>query len=473
MVAALLPWTTSAGEIDIPHPDTYIPTLTEIEKHKAPYDDPRPYLKTIGLKQVLPPELYKKLTYDIEEMKDLWAELVGFRSPEEVGKIAPEIKPGKYTYKDKDNYPGLKELMWPDLYNRINPGGPPHCGNIPEFEIVPTRQYYFALPIAEASKRNERKTKLDEQGYPDWGTWESGYPFPKPSGKFKAQQIMYNIEKRYTSWGNNRLLKARLRGFTKDLKMDLDSVISVNMIRLAGRCLMPPYGWYDERAKKAKELRSFHFAYKSPRDLAGTVQAADIYLDFDKSDQMMLYLPSIRRIRKLSATDTQDPILGLDQIYDDNEGFMQKLSPTRYPYKYEVLGEREFLVPAPTWDGSEYISSQGLELRGLKFERRPMYILELTQLDPSYVYSSRIFYVDKETFNYLHIANHDRKGRLYRTADWSYSFCPEMGAVSWAGMLVLNRDHIDLHSGVEMVHEFPAFFTRKDISLRGLVKRAK
>ena len=50
-----------------------------------------------------------------------------------------------------------------------------------------------------------------------------------------------------------------------------------------------------------------------------------------------MYIPSLRRIRKLSATDSQDPVMGQDVIYDDNEGWMQKISPVRYPYKYEIL----------------------------------------------------------------------------------------------------------------------------------------
>jgi len=32
-----------------------------------------------------------------------------------------------YTYKDKEQYPGLKELMYPDLYQRFKPGAPPHA----------------------------------------------------------------------------------------------------------------------------------------------------------------------------------------------------------------------------------------------------------------------------------------------------------------------------------------------------------
>jgi hypothetical protein len=465
--------TSSVFADDVPHPNTYIPTLPQVKEHKAMFDDPRPYLSTFGPKQVLPPELYKKLSFDVKTMQDRWAELVGFRAPEKVGKIAPEIKPGKYTYQDVRNNPAFKDLMFADLYNRIKPGGPPHAGSIPEFEIVPTRQYYWSLPIAEQTKANIGKTKMDEKGYLKYDTWIAGYPFPKPEGKFKGQQIMYNLEKRYLSWGLNFYIISQLLGFDKNFTVDFDGIYTVSHIRYAGRVHVPPFGWLDDRARTRGEFKQFILGFLAPRDVYGAAQSALYYADPLEQDQLMMYLPSMRRIRKLSATDSQDPVMGQDQIYDDNEGWMQKLSPNRYPYEYEVIEEREYLVPAPTQDGSEYITSEGLEFRGLRFERRPMYVIKLTQKDSNYVYGHRIFYVDAETFNFLHIENYDQKGRLYRTWDGNYSFFPEMGIFSWSGSLILMRDHIDTHSGAQQPYQIPAFWDRSDISLKGVMGMAK
>ena len=68
----------------------------------------------------MPPEVYKKVTYDVEAMKRTWAEVIGFKSPDVVGKMYPEIKPGKYTYKDKEKLP-FDKMMWKHLYDRFNP----------------------------------------------------------------------------------------------------------------------------------------------------------------------------------------------------------------------------------------------------------------------------------------------------------------------------------------------------------------
>ena len=140
----VVPVISSAGEY--PDPNTYVPTFEQLREYKRPYDDPRPVMETFGPQQVLPPEMYQSLTWDVEKMKKDWADLVGFCAPDVVGKKSPEITPGKYSYKDLETKPGLKELFWPQMLERIKPGGPPFVGNIAEFEIVPTEQMFFATP---------------------------------------------------------------------------------------------------------------------------------------------------------------------------------------------------------------------------------------------------------------------------------------------------------------------------------------
>ena len=457
---------TSQASAKWPKYQSYVPELNEIEKHKAIWDDPRPALNTFGPKQVIPEEMYDKMTYDVEKMKSLWEELVGFKSTDAVGKIAPEIKPGKYTYKDLEKYPGFKELMPPELYKRIKPGAPPLCGNIPEFEVVPTRQYYWALPVAQATRQNLGKTQLDDQGYLVQGTWKGGIPFPKPSGTFKAQQIMQNLEKRYMNYNNNQWQVAFGYGYDRNLENDYKTIYSVLGQSLSGR-VDDPAGFFDQRAEGVGEYRKTILHLHAPRDIAGSAYTQLFYLDPKKNDQVMMYISSIRRVRKLSSSDTQDPQSGSDVPYDDNEGFMQRLSPTRFPYSFKIIAEREFLLPAVCYDGSEYIDSKTKAHMNLKFERRPLYVVELTQQDPNYVYSKRIFYIDKETFLHYSVLNYDQKGRLYRTWDHNLTFFPEMGAWAQCFNLVLVRDHVDHHTTTYQPYTLPVFTTRADMRLMG------
>ena len=446
-------------------------TAAEFAKHKRILDDPRPYLTTtLAYKKVLPPDLYEKMTYNVDTMKETWAEVVGFSAPDVVGKIAPEIKPGAYSCKDKEKYPGLKELMIPLQYEFFRPGGPPLAGAYPEIKVVPTRQYYFSLPIAKATKKNIARVQLDENGIIKEETWTGGLPFPRPSGKFKANQCMYNWIRTPLWWENMYATSSNL-GFTRTLRIDQEMVADVMQLKLKGRVYMEPYGWYDDRAEKKGEYSQMNFFYQAPRDMYGNVMGMTTYLEPEKWDQMLLYVNVLRRLRVLSSTDIQDAIGGADYAYVDNNGFGQKLSTTIFPYKNEVIAEREFLVPFSTWDGSQYVNAKG-ELFNYEWERRPMYVIKMTQLDKNFVYSYRIVYMDKETSILVHIENYDQKGRLYRTTRGSRPFIPEFGMFGFGWGIAC--DHLDLHTSVTNGYMMPVpWLTRRNVSLRGIVAKGK
>ncbi len=458
-----------------PHPDTYLPTPQEIKKAKNVLDDPRSLMVNYHPSKTLPPEIWERMTYDKKEMSALWAEVVGFKAQDIVGKVSPEIKPGKYTYKDVDRLPGLKKLLPPELRDSfIRAGGAPLAGNIPEFEIIPTRQFYVALPVGKATKENMGKARLDEQGYIDDESWSAGYPFPQPSGKFKAQQIINNYFMKYTTYELNMRVFGQGLGMDKHLKIDYDSTYFLDMLLLAKRTIIPPFGYYDARAKKNKEQKTYFNVIFSPREYRGTTFLQYFYESPNKFTQGMLYVPSIRRVRKMSSTDTQDPINGQDLIYDDMDGFSQKLSPNRYPYEFELIGDKvEYLSPVIV-EGTEYIDSKdGYSIKNVKMMRRPMYVIKLTQTDPNYVYSKRVIYIDSEAFYAPHVYFYDQKGRLYRDQYVPLCFFEENGMLVATGSIMAMRDHIDQHSTIMMNFSAPAFWDRGHFSMKNMSKYGK
>jgi hypothetical protein len=442
----------------------------DLEKYKEALDDPSPfYTKTEGFKKLMPPEAYAKVTYDVEAMKKGWADVIGFKAPDVVGKTYPEIKPGKYTYKDKAKLP-FDKLMWKLMYDRFNPtptSGKRHAGNFTEIEVVPTRQYYHSLPVVEATKKYAGTVKQQSNGYIDNATYVAGFPFPRPSGATKAQQIMHNWEKNYNLDGE--FYVEHVYGYTSDLRNDYEGRATAYCLRLQGRVKAEPLGWLDSRAKDQQELKVFQYMNQAPRDLFGNIINITQYIDPNKDDLFLMYINSLRRIRKMTASDTQDPAVGQDMIYEDWQGFNQKLSPKRFPYKYEVISEGEYLVPITT-DGAPYLSTkEGLILKNLQFERRPIWVLQLTQLDKNYVYGKRIMYIDREILYPHHIEAYDQKGRLYRTYDSVWGFIPAMGTYNQFHTLAL--DHIDVHSTAYHEYSYPAaWLGRADVSMGGMQK---
>ena len=162
-------------------------------------------------------------------------------------------------------------------------------------------------------------------------------------------------------------------------------------------------------------------------------------------------------------------------IYDDQSMFMQKITPKKYPYKYEIIEEREYLMfysygNMPTWCDSK----NGYALRNVKLMRRPGYVFQITQLVPNYVYSKGIYYVDKETFDVVYNENYDQKGQLYRVQYYvSMYFELESGYAIVYGGYSVQRDHIDLHSSIALTVTYPAPWSRPRFGMQYLTKRGK
>ena len=451
--------------------EVYPISPTMLEEVKKSIDDPRPYLKdTNYLKKWIPKSVWDKVTYDIEDMKKVWAEVVGFRAPDVVGKKANEIKPGKYTYKDKEKYP-FKELMPPTFYNKFNPGGANGvniAGNFTEIEVIPTRQYYWALPIAQNTQKNMGIVKMDNQGYIDKETYKGGYPFPRPSGPNRAIQYVYNHLYNYIQ-GEDYMNVENNTGVNKNFKIDRRGLATYMNKRVGGRSWMPPYGFLDKRAEKNSEYREFIGIMQAPREIFGNVYKVTRYIDPKKSNLILAYVNTLRRVRKISGTDTQDQVIGIEACYDDDGLLIQGLSPDFYPYEYRVLDEGEYLIPYSI-DGDEYADSKNNFIyRNLKFERRPMVIIEMKQKDPNYVYSKRILYIDKETLCAVFEEMYDQKGRHYRSSWYVYSFYQNMGILSMN--LWQTADHIDFHSTLGFAPSIPALWLqRNDVSIESMLK---
>ena len=120
------------------------------------------------------------------------------------------------------------------------------------------------------------------------------------------------------------------------------------------------------------------------------------------------------------------------------------------------------------------IQKDGYTVKNVKLQRRPCYVLQLTQQDPNYVYSKRIFYIDKEALMLTgFMESYDQKGRLYRSNLTTLAFLPESGMFIANGAPTIQRDHIDKHSSCILLFSAPAVWTRDQFSMKRMMKEAK
>jgi hypothetical protein len=448
----------------------------EILKIRKLYDDPTSLFKTINYyKDWVSQELWDELSKDPEEARRAWEKAVGFKAPDVCGTIAPEIKPGKYTLADKERLP-FKELMPPHIYARFNePGGQGKNfgGNFTEFEVTPTRQFYLPYGVAMDTIKNEGKARQNEDGYAEKLTYEPGVPFPKPSGPHAAWQVIYNIDVDVSKSFDNGAAVMFDTGIDRSFRQDREGLNTYYSQKLSRRSIMEPKGrWYDARAEKLQEASSWLTYGYEPRDVYGIVFFETRFDNMEKLQTAMLYTPFLRRIRKYTSSDRQDAANG-DYTSDDDGFFNQDLTPDQYPYEIKILEEREFLIPAYTIDGEAWIDSKSKFLwQDLKMERRPCYLVEMKQLDATYIYRTRLFWVDKENFLPLIGEFYDQKGRLWRTMQTQWAFGPETGCNTYYQTWAF--DYIDVHTTILTAYEYPGEnMDRNEMSPKRLMKGVK
>ena len=122
--------------------------------------------------------------------------------------------------------------------------------------------------------------------------------------------------------------------------------------------------------------------FDSPRDIAGTA-----FLSFThskKPDDQWLYLPALRRVKRISSSNKSGPFLGSEFSYED----ISSQEVDKYSYKYlkdEAIDGRDCLV----------------------VERYPEY--------KHSGYTRQIVWVDKEMYQPIKIEFYDRKDSLLKT----------------------------------------------------------
>ncbi len=112
-------------------------------------------------------------------------------------------------------------------------------------------------------------------------------------------------------------------------------------------------------------------------------------------------------------------------------------------------------------------------MRDIGFQRRACYVLQMSQLDPNYLYSKRIYYIDKETFQPNWGEFYDQKGRLYRTYNVDYAFFPENGQIVPHGSPAWQVDYVDTHSSCQIIVLLPANHSRREFNMENMIRRGK
>src|SRR5574341_271687 len=202
----------------------------------------------------------------------------------------------------KDNADLVQDLVPEAILKRIRTGDYElRIGKVSpsSLDSVYSKSFY------EAGEANKGKYKLDKHGgiTDDSGkrqTLGRGYPFPDldPSDPQAGQEIMWILKtfKRYS----------------------VDLTVIARQARLA-MDFRP--GQVKAEGITYKEIG----IYLAPADLFGTVTLTWRWQDPTKWDSAWTYVPSLRRVRRVSAANRSDPVGATDYMLDDVNGYAGKV----------------------------------------------------------------------------------------------------------------------------------------------------
>jgi hypothetical protein len=170
--------------------------------------------------------------------------------------------------------------------------------------------------------------------------------------------------------------------------------------------------------------------FLKPADIEGLNIVTIRYLDSKKEDDMYMYIPGMRRVRRMSVGQKQDSAGGTDHTWDDYRGWDGRI----FRNTYKFLGTKELLLPRH--NEFEKMSKKYGEMfpQGMRRERVKTYIIEAINKDPNYMYSKRILTIDPEHFGAMDCEMYDRHGKLWKKMDNTLAF--KEGAVVNVGYTI-------------------------------------
>lgn len=168
--------------------------------------------------------------------------------------------------------------------------------------------------------------------------------------------------------------------------------------------------WKDYDGRESFDAKMITF-FKSPPDVKGTGFLSWSYEDDNKDDDQWLYLPALRKVRRIAASNKGDYFMGTDFTYDD-------------------MGERKVEEDTHSL------------LRSETYAGVDCHVIASVPRQKGYIYSKKITWVDRANLLPLKINFYDRKQRLLKTLTTEWQMVDKI----WTWKKAEMKNHLSGHT---------------------------
>ncbi len=186
-----------------------------------------------------------------------------------------------------------------------------------------------------------------------------------------------------------------------------------------------------------------YISFLDPFDVKGTSFVVERHLDPTADDQVNIYSPSERRVRRFSAKERADSFMGSEGTLDDFEGFSGRV----LDYTWHYLGRHPLLYTIDSKHEIAQAFGPYSRLPDDRWQVRDCHVVEVKSILEDHPYGSRILFVDAQTWGVGRslVIGHD--GNLWKTfhtvyrapLDPSPDADPELTVIGWRGQFNIDR----------------------------------
>ncbi len=324
------------------------------------------------------------------------------------------------------------EVISFDAIDRLEPHLPPELWPYREFvfyegmqlEIGPPFREYGPPPVyREATETNRGKARIGPDGSLE--NYAAGQPFPMEEidceGDPQAgEKIIWNFDYRwqgagtaghgyYSYWDRGEELPLYYEGWARQ-------------VWLAHRPEPQYAGNGGDLFRGEKRKLAYGVEVWAPFDAKGIsllsyrYKSADGPLADAKNDDTWVYVPALRRVRRISTAQRTDAVSGTDFTFDDFSGFFG--IPPQYEWsclgRVDVLATVNSKVKAYPYTKDHNFGPYGLSFANDRWEMRRAFKIRFVPKNDDHPYAYKTLYIDRDTAEMLYSFAYDRKEELWK-----------------------------------------------------------
>ncbi len=214
----------------------------------------------------------------------------------------------------------------------------------------------------------------------------------------------------YSYWDRGEQLPLYYQGSAKTVK--LSSRIEAEYLEKNGGDIF--------RGEKRKN--AFGVQVDAPFDARGIMLISYRYKSTDKprseakNDDTWVYVPTLRRVRRISSAQRTDAVAGTDFTFDDLSSFAGIIPQ----YEWQCLGEMKMVAPmnskvkAYPYEKEHNFGPYGLSFADDRWELRDVVLIRMKPKNTDHPYHHKDIYLDKNSLTTLYSFAYDQKEELWK-----------------------------------------------------------